>query len=63
MVSQTDNNSNPTDFGTTGETGSNPNDVPATPIDNYLNILFTVGISYVFFIIVTSKKNRSQKYN
>lgn len=35
LVAQT-NGSNPTDFGTTGETGSNPTDVP---IDHYLLFL------------------------
>jgi hypothetical protein len=45
LVAQT-NGSDPTDFGTTGETGSNPTDVP---IDHYLLFLFIAGISYVFY--------------
>jgi hypothetical protein len=45
LVAQT-NGSDPTDFGTTGETGSNPTDVP---IDHYLLFLSIAGISYVFY--------------
>jgi hypothetical protein len=40
------NDSEPTDFGTTGETGSNPTDVP---IDHYLIFLCIAGISFVFY--------------
>ena len=40
------NGSEPTDFGTTGETGSNPTDVP---INKHLMLLFIVGIGYVFY--------------
>lgn len=45
LVAQS-NGSEPTDFGTTGETGSNPTDVP---IDHYLLFLSIAGISYVFY--------------
>lgn len=40
------NGSEPTDFGTSGDTGSNPTDVP---IDHYLLFLSIAGISYVFY--------------
>ena len=40
------NDSEPTDFGTSGDTGSNPTDVP---IDHYLLFLSIAGISYVFY--------------
>lgn len=45
LVAQS-NGSEPTDFGTTGETASNPTDVP---IDNNIILLFIAGISYVFY--------------
>jgi hypothetical protein len=45
LVAQS-NSSEPTDFGTTGETGSNPTDVP---IDHYLILLCIAGIYYVFY--------------
>lgn len=45
LVAQS-NGSEPTDFGTTGETGSNPTDVP---IDHYLILLCIAGICYVFY--------------
>lgn len=40
------NGSEPTDFGTSGDTGYNPTDVP---IDHYLLFLSIAGISYVFY--------------
>lgn len=45
LVAQS-NGFEPTDFGTTGETGSNPTDVP---IDHYLILLCIAGICYVFY--------------
>lgn len=45
LVAQS-NDSEPTDFGTTGETASNPTDSPDVPIDNYIILLFIVGIGY-----------------
>ena len=43
------NGSEPTDFGTTGETGNNPTDAPTAPIDKHLILLFIAGIGYVFY--------------
>lgn len=45
LVAQS-NGSEPIDFGTTGDTASNPTDVP---IDNNLILLFIAGIGYVFY--------------
>ncbi|MBP6459461.1 MAG: hypothetical protein KA264_05135 [Crocinitomicaceae bacterium] len=52
LVAQS-NGSEPTDFGTTGDTANNPTDVP---IDNYLIFLCIAGISYVFYKVQTLKK-------
>lgn len=45
LVAQS-NGSEPTDFGTSCDTGSNPTDVP---IDHYLILLCIAGICYVFY--------------
>jgi hypothetical protein len=42
LVAQTE----PTDFGTSGDTASNPTDVP---INNHLILLFVAGIGYVYY--------------
>jgi hypothetical protein len=45
LVAQS-NDSEPTDFGTTGETDCNPADSPDVPIDNNIILLFIAGIGY-----------------
>lgn len=55
MIAQTNNNSSPTDFGTTGETAINPNDSPTVPIDNCLILIFTIGMFYAFSKLSDSK--------
>jgi hypothetical protein len=45
VASQT--NSTPTEFGTTGETNTNPDD-SAAPIDSVVGLLLISGIGYVF---------------
>ncbi len=57
------NNSEPTDFGSTGETGNNPDDAPAAPINIYLIVLGIAGISYAFFIQRKFSKINSCKKN
>lgn len=53
------NNSEPTDFGSIGETGNNPDDTPAAPINTYLIVLGIAGISYAFFIQRNFSKTNS----
>ena len=45
LVAQS-NGSEPTDFGTSGDTANNPTDVP---INKHLILLFIAGIGYVFY--------------
>ena len=51
MIAQTNNNSSPIDFGTTGETSTNPNDAQTAPIDNCIILLFILGMSYALFTL------------
>lgn len=45
LVAQTE----PTDFGTSGDTATNPTDSPDVPINNHLILLFVAGIGYVYY--------------
>lgn len=45
----------PTDFGTTGETNTNPDD-SAAPIDNYLLFLFIAGAGFGYIKLRTQLK-------
>lgn len=49
------NNSKPTDFGTTGETNTNPDD-SAVPINKHIIMLFIIGICYGIKINVQKKR-------
>jgi CheY-like chemotaxis protein len=51
MIAQTNNNSSPIEFGTTGETSTNPNDAQTAPIDNCIILLFILGMSYALFTL------------
>jgi len=51
IVAQTNLSSSPTDFGTTGETATNPNDSQAAPIDNCLILLLILGLSFAFLTL------------
>lgn len=48
----------PSDFGTTGETGINPNDSQA-PIDTYLILLLLTGCIFSFYKFQTVNKKRN----
>lgn len=45
LIAQTE----PTDFGTSGDTSSNPTDSPDVPINNHLIVLFVAGIGYAYY--------------
>ncbi len=57
LVAQS-NGSDPSDFGTSGDTANNPTDVP---IDNYLILLFIAGVCYMFYkdkpLIIPNRKS------
>ena len=55
LVAQS-NGSDPSDFGTTGDTANNPTDAP---IDNYLILLFIAGAGYMFYKGQTLNNSKS----
>lgn len=56
VAAQTNNNSSPTDFGTTGETATNPNDSQSVPIDSCLILIFVLGTGYAYFTLSNLSK-------
>lgn len=48
LVAQS-NGSEPTDFGTIGDTANNPTDAQEVPINTYLFFLAVSGICFVFY--------------
>jgi hypothetical protein len=56
-------NSEPTDFGTTGETENNPDDSPVVPLNINISLLFLVGIYYAFLKKRNENYTEKQKQN